>query len=246
MTALDWFNAARAYKREVSGKPDIGLTEADVEALHTLEAEWKALKASPDAATAPKPPFSLKDPQAFFKSLRAALGRFTEPQVEGFNALLEAMGKARWPRSWAAYGLATAWWETAKTMQPVEEAFWKDDAWRRRNLRYYPWHGRGYVQLTWLRNYERADEECGLGGALVADLAMAMKPDIAAQILVRGMEGGWFTTKKLADYLPIDGQAGHDAFKAARRIINGQDKASEIAKIALAMDAALEAGGWGE
>ena len=59
------------------------------------------------------------------------------------------MGKARWPTAWCAYGLATAWWETNKTMQPVREAYWLSEAWRKPNLRYYPHYGRGYVQLTW-------------------------------------------------------------------------------------------------
>ena len=58
-------------------------------------------------------------------------------------------------RNQTAYVLATALWETARTMKPVVEAFWKTDAWRKKNLRYYPWHGRGFVQLTWDKNYDR-------------------------------------------------------------------------------------------
>ena len=52
-----------------------------------------------------------------------------------------------------AYVLATAYHETAHTMKPVREAFWLSEGWRRDNLRYYPWYGRGYAQLTWRRNY---------------------------------------------------------------------------------------------
>ena len=51
-------------------------------------------------------------------------------------------------RNQAAYTLATAYWETNRTMKPVEEAYWLSDAWRKANLRYYPWHGRGYTQTT--------------------------------------------------------------------------------------------------
>jgi hypothetical protein len=48
-----------------------------------------------------------------------------------------------------AYVLATTQWETAQTFKPVREAFWKDEEWRRVNLaRYYPYYGRGFVQLT--------------------------------------------------------------------------------------------------
>lgn len=244
MSAAAFFQAARAYKREIAGS-QAGLTDEDVAVLNAATVgRWKAAEASPDDAGAPKPPFALQDAAAFFKSVRAAFGGLEQQQVEGFNALLGAMGKARWPIAWAAYGLATAWHETARTMQPVEEAFWKDDAWRKRNLRYYPWHGRGYPQLTWERNYRWADEELGLNGALIADPTMMLRPEIAALTMIRGMEQGAFTGKGLKDYLPLSGRAGHDAYKAARRIINGQDKAAEIAKIALVFEAALEAGGW--
>jgi hypothetical protein len=58
------------------------------------------------------------------------------------------------------------------------------------------------------------------------------------------MERGAFTGKSLKDYLPLSGQAGFDAYTAARRIINGQDKAQEIAKEAQQFEAALIAGNW--
>lgn len=234
MSVVELFAAIRAHKRELTGNPLDSLSQADVDALNAIFSKWRP----------PRHGTALADPAAFFAQMRAAFGPLEQSQVDGTNALLAAMGKARWPIAWAAYGLATAWHETAHTMQPVEEAFWKDDAWRKRNLRYYPWHGRGYVQLTWERNYAKADEECGLGGALLSNRALAMRPEIAAQIMVRGMEGRWFTGKGLADYLPLSGQAGHDAYKRARKIINGNDKDSEIAKIALAFEAALQAGGW--
>lgn len=54
-----------------------------------------------------------------------------------------------------AYVLATTQWETAQTFEPVREAFWKSKEWRKENFRYYPYHGRGYVQLTWKSNYQK-------------------------------------------------------------------------------------------
>lgn len=125
-----------------------------------------------------------------------------------------------------AYILATAWWETNETMKPVEEAYWLSDDWRRRNLRYYPWHGRGYVQLTWKTNYERAGKELGVD--LITDPTRAMVPTIAVQILVRGMMFGWFTGKSLPDYIT----ATNADYVNARRVVNGTDRAEEIAKIA--------------
>lgn len=187
---------------------------------------------------------ALHHPADFFDAVRSAFGPIKQPQVDGFNILLVAMGGAGWPIAWTAYGLATAWHESRFTMQPVEEAYWKDDAWRAKHLRYHPHHGRGYVQLTWPANYERADRECKLEGRLLADLDLAMQPDIAAQIMVRGMAEGWFTGKKLADYLPASGSASHEAYERSRRIVNGTDKAAQIANLAILYEAALAAGGW--
>lgn len=250
MSAVAFFNSARAYKRELTGLPGATLSQEDVRLLNAATvSRWKPAEASQGARTAPtrdsKRPTALHDAQAFYKAVRGSFGSLSQEQVDGFGAVLQAIALAGWPIAWAAYGLATAYWETARTMQPVREAYWLSEDWRRRNLKkYYPHYGRGYVQITWPANYERADEELGLNGALVADLDLAMRPDIAAQILVKGMEQGWFTGKKLADYLPISGEAGHEAFKQARQIINGTDKNTQIAKLASSFQSALKAGGW--
>lgn len=144
-------------------------------------------------------------------------------------------------RNQCAYVLATAYWETAQTMKPVKEAYWLSEQWRKDNLRYYPWYGRGYVQLTWEENYAKAQGELGIGTVLTADPDNALKPEYATQIIVQGMIDGWFTGKKLSDYITL--QASD--FYNARRIVNGTDKASTIADIAKAYDAALLADGYG-
>lgn len=233
MTVAAFFDASRSLKRELKGD---GLTQAEVDALNAVIEPWG------HAATAN--PTALQDAAAFFKSVRASFGALTQSQVDGFQVLLQAFGIARWPLAWAAYGLATAWHETAAQMQPVKEAYWLGENWRKKNLRYYPWYGRGFVQITWEKNYQRADEELKLSGTLIADPDRALEPKIAAEIAVRGMEHGWFTKKKLADYLPLSGRAGFDAYKEARRIINGTDKWEVIAKEAQSFEAALQAGGW--
>jgi hypothetical protein len=127
-----------------------------------------------------------------------------------------------------AYMLATSEWETAHKHEPVREAFWLSESWRRNNLRYYPWYGRGYVQLTWKENYVRAQSKLGLGTLLTDDPDMAMEPSIAAKIMVMGMAEGWFTGKKLSDYIG----RGKKDYRNARRIINGTDKSKKIAAIA--------------
>lgn len=117
-----------------------------------------------------------------------------------------------------AYVLATAYHETAHTMKPVREAFWLSEGWRKANLRYWPWYGRGYVQLTWLHNYEYAGDQLGID--LTTDADVAMKSAIASKVLVCGMRDGWFTGKRMGDY---------DTFKYMRRVVNGDDDADLIA-----------------
>lgn len=190
------------------------------------------------------------DRAKFFATIRDRLEsdkRLDQPQVDGIAAILDVM--AGQLLAWTAYALATAWHETNGTMQPVREAYWMSEAWRKRNLRYWPWYGRGYVQLTWQANYARADEELRLGGSLIADPDRALEPRIAAGILLRGMTEGWFAgdgkgRHTLARHLPAAGIATREQYTAARRIINGTDKADLIAGYAEKFQAALEAGGW--
>jgi len=126
-----------------------------------------------------------------------------------------------------AYILATTEWETGNTFAPVREAYWLTEAWRRRNLRdYYPYYGRGYVQLTWDFNYRRYGELLGLD--LLGNPDLVMRPDIALFILVHGCKFGVFTSHKLEDYI----NSGHCDYWNARRVINGIDKATEIEAIA--------------
>ena len=144
-------------------------------------------------------------------------------------------------RNQAAYVLATAAWETNHTFEPVREAYWVKDAeaWRKKNLRYYPWYGRGLVQLTWEDNYRRAGKAIGVD--LIKNRDAALEPGNAVKILVKGMIEGWFTGKKLSDYITLK----RSEFIAARAIINGKDKAQEIAALAMKYDAELLAAGYG-
>ena len=127
-----------------------------------------------------------------------------------------------------AYVLATVEWETAQTFRPVKEAFWHRDAeqWRKDHLRYYPYYGRGFVQLTWRRNYERYSSILGVD--LVSDPDMALNGDIALFILVHGFKTGTFTGRKITDYI----NNYQTDFARCRRCINGNDKATEIARLA--------------
>ena len=187
--------------------------------------------------------------QPFFGQLSPGLlgSAISTAERSGCTAVIAAMAGS--PLSHCAYALATAYHETNATMQPVREAYWLSEAWRKKNLRYWPWYGRGYVQLTWEENYERADEALKLGGALINNLDTAMAPAIAARVMRRGMDEGWFAGDNkgrhtLKRHLPAAGPANEDQFKAARRIINGTDKNLLIARHAMQFQAALSAGRW--
>lgn len=207
---------------------------------HAGPATRRAVERAITANAAP----AMFDYGKFFARVRDDFGKLTQPQVDGFSIVTAAL--KGWDVTWVAYALATAWHETAHTMQPVKEyggdAYFKrmydiqgdrpDKARELGNVnpgdgaRYA---GRGYVQLTARTNYRRFGIENTPDDA--------MKPEVAARIMRDGMEQGAFTGKKLADYLPGD-------YVNARRIINGRDKAEMIAGYARNFEVALIAGGW--
>jgi putative chitinase len=182
---------------------------------------------------------------SFYTVIRASLDHtLSRGQVDGFEALLSA--SADLPESWRAYLLATAWHETSTTMQPVHEygsrAYLSkyDTGKLAAALGNTPeadgdgikYAGRGYVQLTGRRNYDRAGDALDLD--LVGNPDLAMNSQVAAHIAIRGMTEGWFTGKAFRHYLPGD-------YVNARRIINGTDCAEKIAKYARIFETALSA-----
>lgn len=194
------------------------------------------------------------DRSKFFATFRAkAGGRLTAEQVAGTEAILDACRGA--PLAHASYMLATAYHETNAKMKPVIEAYWLSETWRKNNLRYYPYYGRGYVQITWESNYRKADAACAAAGLInpgqiMANLDLTLRLDIAAFIMRRGMEEGWFTASQdgkrytLDRMLPRKGVATQQQYEQARRIINGMDKAELIEDYAQWFERALRDGGW--
>jgi hypothetical protein len=182
--------------------------------------------------------------QPFYAALRPHLNLTTE-NVMGMEKVL-AFGRARGSQLGdMAYILATAWWETAQTMQPVIEAYWLSEDWRRKNLRYYPWHGRGLIQTTWERNYQVMGNLIGVD--LIANPDLLLEWEYALPALFVGMEQGVYTGKKLSDYIDnIDEDDREDLreFANARRIVNGTDKQIAIGELALKFEAALKAVNW--
>lgn len=135
-----------------------------------------------------------------------------------------------------AYPLATAYHETAYTMEPVREGFYlgnKAEEFRRK-LRYFPYYGRGFVQLTWRQNYVTFARL--LNCDLVKNPDLALDPKRAAWIMAYGFKHGSFTGARLERYV----NERKCDYVNARRCINGTDKAELIAGYAVAWSAFLE------
>lgn len=196
-----------------------------------------------------------------FAYLRRKLqSSFDQSQVDGMYRMLDACNKINLMPQHAAYILATNWHETGTKMQPVSEVG------KGRNRRYGRWmtnskgekycykngnrkkptyyiqsnydhfyYGRGESQLTWWDNYKKASNELGIDFLNNPDLALV--PENSANILVTGSMQGWFTTRSIPQKISY----GHYAeFVAARSVINGSDKADDIAKLAKIFLTSLE------
>ena len=160
------------------------------------------------------------DRKEFYSQIRTTLvkGGLSQPQVDGFEAILDEWEKRKLTDlRWLAYIMATAWHETAQRMQPIEEFG------RGRGKAYAPtYYGRGFVQITWERNYARLSDVIGVD--LVTHPEKALEMDNAIQILFVGMIDGLFTGKALSDYFDKNAD-----WRGARAIVNGKDRAAEIA-----------------
>lgn len=182
-----------------------------------------------------------------YDHLRKKFGKLSQEFVSGVEVLVELFTKFNTSYPHAAYMLATTYLETAATMQPITEYgsrkyFDKYDvgvlAKRLGNTPEadgdgYKYRGRGYVQLTGLDNYRRAGLK--LNVPLVTNPDLALDPKVAGEIMIYGMMLGWFTGKKLNDYI----NTSKKDYINARRIINGRDKAVTIATYAEVFEYAL-------
>ncbi len=185
------------------------------------------------------------DRKTFFDRVRAEpfAGFLSGSQVSGISTILDVAEKrgVADPRH-LAYALATTFHETARTMQPIEE--YGHGKGRTYGVPAGPWHlvydGRGDVQLTWIVNYTKATarlKALGFDVDLVQHPEQAMRPDVAAAVLIVGMTEGWFTGASLGHFFDADS----DDPVNARRIINGVDCAEMIAGYHRSFLAALKA-----
>ncbi|CAN7432723.1 hypothetical protein LJR251_002760 [Rhizobium rhizogenes] len=206
------------------------------------------------------------DHAKFFAAVRSPLfgGRLSQNQVNGTGAILDAWQAKPFDASWLAYMLATAYHETDNTMCAISEnlsysaaglrvtfpkyftavqaAAYARQPQRIANRAYanrigngretsgdgWRYRGRGLVQITGRDNYAKY--------GIADDPDRALDPAKAVEILFDGMINGRFTGKKLGDYF----SATATDWIGARKIINGTDRAHDIAGYARKFAAALE------
>lgn len=176
----------------------------------------------------------------FFDHVRVQLhnGTLKTRQVDGMTAILDEWEArhAKQDDRWLAYMLGTTHHETDRTMWPIAEYG------KGKNRKYgvpagphgQIYYGRGFVQLTWLGNYQTMEAKAGIAG-LVAnpDLALQLAP--ATKIMFYGMINGSFTGRKLSRYF----DPNTEDWVHARSIINGTDKQQAIADYARRYYAAI-------
>jgi hypothetical protein len=173
-----------------------------------------------------------------------------DPDLSGFKTVLGMIWND--PETWdnanqIAYALASFKWETANTFNPIHELgslsyFDKYEPGTATGKRLgntnpgdgFLYRGRGYVQITGRDNYAHFSHVLGVD--IVGNPDAALEPGLAYKIASSGMKNGWFTGKRLSQYVPSDGQPD---FVNARRTINGLDHAPDIAALATTFQALL-------
>jgi putative chitinase len=190
-----------------------------------------------------------------FAIIRLKFGSLSQEAVDNINLIVETCEKYNLSYPQTSYVLATVAWETARTFKPIEE-YGKGKGRKygtiytnTEGVKYgiagsggdtylysdYPhlYYGRGHTQNTWLDNYEYIKQRTGVD--VVNNPNLLLDSKLSAEVTVLAMKEGWYTGKKLSDYI-------NDKKKdllGARRIVNGNDKAQQIADIAVVMEKAL-------
>ncbi|HUS00692.1 MAG TPA: glycoside hydrolase family 19 protein [Chitinophagaceae bacterium] len=183
---------------------------------------------------------SMIDKKYFFQSIKdkKLFSKLTVPRVINMESVINMWNqKGYTDLRWLAYMFATMYWETAQTMQPIEEyCKGKGKLYgskiKRSGVKYLcpdkKYYGRGFVQLTWYENYELMGRL--LGFDLLKNPELCLNTEVATKVLFEGMTKGSssfgdFTGKCLEMYF----NKTTEDWLRARYIINGKDQAARIA-----------------
>lgn len=183
----------------------------------------------------------------FFDEIKPLFGRLSQTQVDGINVILETCKEFELNTSETAYVLATAFHETWKTMQPIAEIGKgkKYDYGLRLKMNRKPYfdstnifYGRGFVQVTWYENYKKLTKANDKGWDFFSNPHLLLELIPSAWAMVYGMKTGLFTGKKLSTFIQQNDLQKND-FINARKVVNGLDKAEQIAEYAQTFKNAL-------
>ena len=159
-------------------------------------------------------------------------------------------------RNQCAYLLATTALETAYTMKPITEyggpkyfhKMYDINGNRPKKARelgnIYPgdgakFPGHGYVMATGRTNHQKLTDKTGIN--CIDHPENATLPEVAVVGLIDGCLEGWWTGRKLTQYITLH----KSDFYNARRVVNGLDRAGDIARLAKEYDTALLREGYG-
>lgn len=181
----------------------------------------------------------------FFATIRKTIpgfkGRLSQSQISGMSYKLDVWEEkySNYDDRWLAYCFGTNCIETAWTMLPIKEKggnayyvkrYWTNVKIRKQlgntsSLDAVNFCGKGDVQATGRRNYTRIKELTGIDVVTFPD--KMLDPAISAWSMFEGMFNGIYTTRKLSQYF----NKTTENWTGARAIINGTDRAKEIASI---------------
>lgn len=177
------------------------------------------------------------DRKQFFDEYRKEFDSLNQSVVNAMEFLLSGFeSNSEWNDiAKIAYAFSTIKHETAHTFLPITEygepSYFKKYDGRTDLGNNQPgdgakFKGRGYVQITGRKNYTRFAKILGID--IVKNPEMTLKSSVAFSIMTIGMHKGYFTGKKLSDYITPT----KTDYRNARRIINGTDKAATLATYA--------------
>ena len=185
----------------------------------------------------------------FFDEVRRTLfaNKLLQSQVQGLDLFLDENEQRSLTTRQFAYILATVHHETGFRWQPVEEIGKgstkpygkriKHDGSRYTDTKNV-FFGRGYIQATWYEVYQKLTLEAKKQGKdwdFIKNPELLLQSEPSAWSAFEGMQNGYYTGRKLSDYI----NPTRREYFNARKIINGKDCAGKILIYAELFESAL-------